>query len=135
MLLVISDIILDIISKYPIYLFLLDILILKKDDIHKLIIHSLVLDLLIINSSFIMGSIFIIYKKLPIKKINMINYILSISLIFGIFISILGIVNHYSLSFIFELGLKYYLINLPIYILSYKILEKRIKLARWLNGC
>ena len=134
MLLVISDIILDIISKYPIYLFLLDILILKKDDIHKLIIHSLILDLLIMNSSFIitiiMGSIFIIYKKLPIKKINMINYILSISLIFGIFISILGIINHYSLKFIFELGLKYYLINLPIYILSYKILEKRIKLAR-----
>ena len=134
MILVISDIILSMISKYPIYLFLLDILIIKKSDIDKLIIHSLILDLLIMNSNLVITiifiSIFIIYKKLPIKKICFKNYVISISFIYGLFISILGIINKYSLGFIISLGFKYYVINLPIYILSYKILLGRIQLAR-----
>ena len=89
MILVISDIILSMISKYPIYLFLLDILIIKKSDIDKLIIHSLILDLLIMNSNLVITiifiSIFIIYKKLPIKKICFKNYVISIWFIYKYF--------------------------------------------------
>ena len=134
MILLISDIVLSFLSKYPIYLFLLDILLIKKEDIDKIIIHSLILDLLVLNSSLVVFLIymiiFLIYKKLPIKRVGWKNYIFSITLIFGLFTGALGIINRYSLKHILKIQFKYYLVNLPIYILSYKILEKRIKLAR-----
>ncbi len=134
MILLISDIILSFFSRYPIYLFLLDILLIKKEDIDKIIIHSLILDLLVLNSSLVVFLIymiiFLIYKKLPIKRVGWKNYIFSITLIFGFFTGALGIINRYSLKHILKVQFKYYLVNLPIYILSYKILEKRIKLAR-----
>ena len=134
MILLILDVLLSFFSIYPIFLFLLNILLIPKNNLAKFIIHSLILDILLLETSFlstfILTLIFIIYKKLPLTKLNIINYLLSISLIFFIFNIILGLINNYSFIYLITLILKYYLINLPIYILCYKILYKRIKLAR-----
>ena len=116
MILLVSDIILSFFTKEPIFLFLLNILIIAKNKLPKFIIHSLILDLFFLESYFIptlIGTlIFIFYKKLKINQVTFFNYFISITAIFFVFT--------------FSLGL----VNLPIYILSYKLLLKNIKLSR-----
>lgn len=134
MILIIGDLLLSYFSKYPIFLFLLDIVFLSKNHFPKFIITSLIFDLLILNANFfptfLLFLIFILYKKLPLTKKTFFNYFLSLTFIFYTFTIPLGLLNHYSLGFLLFLTTKYYLINLPIYIFCYKIFKSRIKLAR-----
>ena len=134
MILLVSDIILSFFTKEPIFLFLLNILIIAKNKLPKFIIHSLILDLFFLESYFIptlIGTlIFIFYKKLKINQVTFFNYFISITAIFLVFTFSLGLINHYSFISLIPVIFKYYLVNLPIYILSYKLLLKNIKLSR-----
>ena len=134
MLLLFSDILLSYLAKVPIFLFLLNVIIIPKNRLDKLVINSLILDLFFLNGYFIptiiLVIIFIIYKKLRLNRVTFINYIISCSIIFILFTYTLGLINGYRLNNLSGLVFKYYLFNLPIYILCYKLLGKNIKLSR-----
>ncbi len=128
------DIFLSYFTGVPIFLFLLNIMFIPKKKLAKFVIHSLILDLIFLESYFISTIIgviiFIIYKKLKINRVTFLNYILSCIIILGVFTVSLGLVNHYSLLGLMPLILKLEIFNLPVYILCYKIFKKDIKLSR-----
>ena len=124
------DLLLSYLFSYPTFLILLNILVIKKVNWPTFILITLVLDLLILNTyflnTFLLLIIFFIYKKFKIKKVNFKNYLISLSLIFFSYTFILMFLNKYSISSIF----KYFLINIPIYILIYPLIKRRLVLAR-----
>lgn len=128
------DFVMSYVSFCPTYFILLNMVMLAKEDVAKIILLGLILDLLIFNTYFlntlILVIIFLIYKNLKIIKINIFNYLLSLSLVYFMYVIILGLANHYSLIYIFNFGLKNYGFNLIFYALCYKIIQKHIKLSR-----
>ena len=124
------DIFLSYLISYPTFLILLNILIVKKNNWPTFILITLILDLLILNTYFlntiILEIIFFIYKKLKVKKVNFFTYFISLILIFFSYTIILMFLNKYSLSTLF----KFFLVNIPLYILLYPLIKKRLVLAR-----
>ena len=116
------------------YLILLNLLVIPKKETGKLILILLCLDLLVVNSYFIntifLTFIFLLFKKFKIVNLNFKNYLIILSLIFFIYVGIIGFKNNYASFNLLRFIGKNYLINLPLYILSYKIILKNIKLAR-----
>ena len=109
MIYLVVDIILSYFSKIPTFFFLINIVLIKKQELSKLIIIGLIIDILILNTYFlntiILICIFLVYKKLKITKITIKNYILSLLLIYIIYIrnikiiwiSILNTTNSFTL--------------------------------------
>ena len=128
------DFIISYFSKYPTYFILLNLIMIPKEKLIKLIIITLVLDLLILNSYFlntiILMIIFLGYKKLHIIKVNLKNYIISLSLIFVLYLLAIGLLKHYSLNYLGIFIINNYIVNIILYLLCYKIIKKNIKLAR-----
>ncbi len=129
---------LDFICSYflmcPTYFILLNIILIEKKDVSKLIVIALILDVLILNKYFfntiILFLIYFIYKKFKIVNNNLKSYIISLSIIYCIYILVVGLLNHYSFTFLGKFILNNYLVNMIFYILCYKLVEKRIKLSR-----
>lgn len=127
------DLLMSYFSKIPTYFILLNIVLISKKDFPKLLIITLVLDLLLLNTYFIntiiLSIIFIIYKKLKITVINFKNYLISLIIIYLMYIIFLGLINGYN-SYLVIFMIKNILYNLIFYALSYKILKNYIKLSR-----
>ncbi len=134
MIYLVLDFILSYFSKIPTFFFLINIVLIKKQELSKLIIIGLIIDILILNTYFlntiILISIFLIYKKLKITKINIKNYILSLLLIYILYVSIIGLINKYSMIYILSFIINNIFYELIFYFLVYKIEEKNIKLSR-----
>ncbi len=128
------DLIISYFTNSPTFFFLLNFVLIAKNNYPKLLIITLILDLLILNTyflnTFILIILFLLYKKLKITKVSLFTYILSLSLIYIFYIISLGLINNYSLVFLLTFIFKNYLINLIFYILCYKILKKSILLSR-----
>lgn len=127
------DILISYFTSIPTYFFLINLILIPKNKLSKLIIITLVLDLLILNTYFfntiILSIIFIFYKRLNITRVNFVNYLISLAIIYVIYIFIIGIPN-YNILYLFQFILKNFIYNLVFYILCYKLLQKRIKLSR-----
>lgn len=134
MIFLLIDFLMSYVSSIPTYFFLLNILLIPKDKCPKLIIITLIIDLIFLNTYFlntiVILLLFILYKHFSIFKPNIFNYILSISLIYFLYINIIGLINHYSLSYIFLFIMTNFLPNLIFYLLCYKIVKSHIKLSR-----
>lgn len=128
------DFILSYFTKIPTFFFLINLVLIKKQDFPKLIIITLIIDLFITNTYFlntiIISIIFFIYKKSKITKLNLKNYLLSLSFIYITYIIILGLINNYSIIYIISFILKNILYQFIFYVLMYKIAEKHIELSR-----
>lgn len=128
------DFILSYFTKIPTFFFLINLVLIKKQDFPKLIIITLILDLLILNTYFlntiILSIIFFIYKKLKVTKINLKNYFLSLSVIYLSYVFSISLINGCSIFYFLNFILKNILYQLIFYLLVYKIEEKRIKLSR-----
>lgn len=128
------DFILSYFTKIPTFFFLINLVLIKKQDFTKLIIITLIIDLFITNTYFlntiIISIIFLIYKKTKITKLNLKNYLLSLSFIYLTYIIILGLINNYSIIYIINFILKNILYQFIFYLLMYKIEEKHIELSR-----
>ncbi len=136
MIFLILDFLLSYFCKTPTFFFLLNFLLIKKNNYPKFLIILLVLDLLILNTYFlntiICSLLFLLYKKLKITKINIKNYLLSLILIYLTFVPITGLINGYSINYIFPFLLKNWIINFIFYLICYKLEFKNIQLSRWL---
>lgn len=134
MIFLLLDIILSYFTLKPTYFFLLNLVIISTNKYFKLLIITLVLDLLILNTYFIntiiIFIIFFLYKKLSIIKPNFLNYILSLTIIYFIYIILIGLVNHYDIVYLVSYGFNNYFRNFIFYIICYKLVFKRIKLSR-----
>ena len=130
MILLALDIGLSYILKVPTYFILIN-LINRRKDVWLILRMGLVLDLLILNTYFIntisLVIIFLIYKKFKIREMNLKNYLIVITFLFFSYNIFIGLFNGYSLDYLVIFVLKLYLINLPIYILSYIILKDKLK--------
>ena len=117
MIFLIIDFLLSYFSLSPTYFILLNFVLTPKNQIFKLILLFLILDLLILNTYFlntiILTIIFFLYKKLPI-----------------LYLFFIGLLNKFSFLYLIIFILRNYFLNLLFYLLSYKLLKKRIKLAR-----
>lgn len=133
MIFLILDLIISYFTSIPTYFVLINIVLIPKNKLSKLVIITLILDLLILNTYFlntiIMCTIFLIIKKIKITKINFPNYLISLTLIYIMYIILIG-VWHYNLPFLLSFIFKNYLYNLIFYILCYNVLFSRIKLSR-----
>ena len=133
MILLFIDILLSFFSHTSTYFFLLNLLI-PKIKLSKIFIITLIIDLLILNTYFlntiIIAIIFYLLKKSKISLTSFKNYILTISLIYIIYILSIGLINKYSLIFLLKFLLHNYFYNIIFYILCYKILRNNIKLSR-----
>ena len=134
MIFLVLDYIISLISPYKTYFILINLVILTKNKFFNLIIITLVLDLLILNTYFlntiILGSIFLIVKKLGLIKKDFKSYILALLFIYVSYLLVLGLINNYSLSYIFSFMIRCFLVNFIFYALCYKISFNNIKLAR-----
>lgn len=128
------DFILSYFTKIPTFFFLTNLVLIKKQDFPKLIIITLIIDLFITNTYFlntiIISIIFLIYKNTKITKLNLKNYLLSLSFIYLTYIIILGLINNYNIIYIINFILKNILYQFIFYLLMYKIEEKHIELSR-----
>lgn len=128
------DFILSYFTKVPTFFFLMNLVLIKKQDFSKLIIITLIIDLFITKTYFlntiIISIIFLIYKKSKITKLNLKNYLLSLSFIYITYIIILGLINNYSIIYIINFILKNILYQFIFYLLMYKIVAKHIELSR-----
>ncbi len=134
MIFLLLDFILSFFCKSPTFFFLLNFLLIKKFDYSKFLIILLVLDLLILNTYFlntiICSILFFIYKKLKITKVNLKNYLISLILIYFLFIFITGLICGYSINYIFSFLLKNWIINFIFYLICYNLMQKNIQLSR-----
>jgi len=128
------DILLSYFSLKPTYFFLLNIVLIPKNNYPKLLIITLILDILILNTfpinTLIIFLIFLIYKKLSIIKLNFLNYIISLFIIYNLYILFLGFINHYSILYLITYSLKNILTTFIFYIICYNLIFKSIKLSR-----
>lgn len=134
MIYLILDFILSYFSHIPTFFFLINLVLIKKQDLSKLIIITLTLDLLILNTYFlntiILSLIFLIYKKLKITKTSLKNYLLSLTLIYISYLLIIGLIKSYSIFYVLKFILKNIIYQIIFYLLMYKITSKNIKLSR-----
>lgn len=134
MILLLLDLILSYTCPIATYFFLLNIILIPKNQLSKLIIITLIIDLLILNTYFlntiIITIIFIIYKHLKIYKPTILNYLLSLCIIYLLYIFTIGIINHYSFTYLLLYSLKNIFPNLIFFLLCYKLVFKYIKLSR-----
>ncbi len=128
------DFILSYFTKIPTFFFLLNIILIKKESYPKLLILTLVLDLLILNTYFlntiIISCIFFLYKELKITKKNFKNYLISLILIYFSYCFIIGLLNNYSLYYIIKFIINNLLYQFIFYFVVYKIEESNIELSR-----
>jgi len=128
------DFILSYFCKIPTFFFLMNILLIKKENYEKLIIIALILDLLVLNTYFLntitLSILFFSYKKLNITKISLKNYLFSLFLIYTAYILIIGLFQGYHLEYMYLFILKNGIYNFIFYLLCYKLEENNIKLSR-----
>ena len=113
MIFLIIDFLLSYFSLSPTYFILLNFVLTPKNQIFKLIILFLILDLLILNTYFL-NTIILALDKYP----------------FPTTLFFIGLINKFSFLYLIIFILRNYFLNLLFYLLSYKLLKKRIKLAR-----
>lgn len=134
MIYLVLDFILSYFTKIPTFFFLINLVLIKKQEFPKLIIISLVLDLLILNIYFlntlIISCIFLIYKKIKITKKNLKNYLVSLILIYISYVLAIGLINGYSIFYIGNFIIKNIFYELIFFLLVYKIEGSNIKLSR-----
>lgn len=126
MILLMLDYLLSFICPVTFFFILLNIIIIPKNQIFKLVLITLVLDLLILNTYFlntlILIILFCIYKSLKINNNSFKNYIFSITILYLGYTFILSIINHeigYFLPFIIK--------NYPYMIIMYGLIYQIIK--------
>lgn len=128
------DILLSFLSPIPTFFVLLNLVLIPKNNLSKLVIITLIIDLLILNVYFlntiIITLIFLFIKHLKITQVNLRNYFIVLSIIYFIYVLALGLINNYSGLYILKFIASNYFINILFYLLSYKILYKNIKLSR-----
>ncbi len=128
------DFIMSFFSFSPTYFVLLNMVLTPKKNWGAIIILGLILDLIVFQSFFlntlILIIVFIIYKISHITKLNLFNYLLSLTIIYFMYVGILGLIKHYSIIYIINFSFKNYGINVLFYLLCYKLVEKDILLAR-----
>lgn len=128
------DLFLSYVCPIATYFFLLNVILIPKGQLSKLIIITLIIDLLILNTYFlntiIITIIFIIYKHLKIYRPTLLNYLISLGIIYLLYIFATGFINHYSFNYLLFYSLKNFGPNFIFYILCYKLLFKYIKLSR-----
>lgn len=134
MIYLILDFILAYFTKVPTFFFLINLVLIKKQEFPKLIIITLILDLLILNSYFlntiIISIIFLVFKRLKIRKISLKNYILSLGFIYLAYIIAIGLINKFSIFYITKFILNNISYQFIFYILMYKIEKNYIELSR-----
>ena len=125
------DFLLSYILKYPTYLILLNVLYIQKKDTYKIIEVGLILDLIFFNTYFVytllLFIIYMLFKKRRLNQNHFLSYLLYITIIYILFTFSLGFINHYSILYILYFCFKNYFINVPIYIICYKIRGEFIK--------
>ncbi len=126
--------ILMMILGFPSFFILLNVVLIPHNNIWKFLLVTLVLDVLVLNVYFVntifLGIIFGLYKRLGIKKVNLINYLLSLGLLYGAYVIVLGLVNNYSVGYLLNFMASNFIGNGIFYGLSYKLVESNIKLSR-----
>lgn len=134
MIYLVLDFLLSYVCNIPTFFFLINLVLIKKENYSKLLIITLVLDLLLLNTYFlntiILSLIFLLYKKLNIVKKSWLSYLFSLFLIYTLYVFIIGIINGYSLTFISIFLLKNSIYNFIFYLLCYKIEHNHIELSR-----
>lgn len=128
------DVILSYFCATPTFLFLMNILWIDKKRWSYFILINLVLDLLICNTYFlntiILFLLFIFYKRLKITKVNIKTYLLSITLLYLLYVLMLGVLHGYYIESLLIFLVKNYFVNLLFYLICYKIGKNYIKLCR-----
>ena len=134
MLFLLLDVLLSYTCQVPTFFVLINILLYSKKNIFLFILIPLVLDLLIVNTYFLNTMLFIalflLIKHLKITKTKFSHYILLITIIYILYVLALGLINGYSMIYLFPFMIKNYIINLIFYALSYKLIKPYIKLSR-----
>ena len=134
MIYLILDFILAYFTKVPTFFFLINLVLFKKQDFSKLIIITLIIDLFILNTYFlntiIISCIFLVYKGLKITKLNLKNYLFSLLFIYVFYLTIVGLLNGYSIIYILKFMLNNIIYQFIFYGLMYKIDKQNIQLSR-----
>ena len=134
MLFLLLDVLLSYTCQVPTFFVLINILLYSKKNIFLFILIPLVLDLLIVNTYFLNTmlfiALFILIKHLNITQTKFSHYILLITIIYILYVLALGLINGYSMIYLFPFMIKNYFINLIFYALSYKLIKPYIKLSR-----
>ena len=135
MLFLLLDVLLSYTCQVPTFFVLINIVLYSKKDIFHFILIPLVLDLLIVNTYFLNTilfiALFILIKHLNITQTKFSHYILLITIIYILYVLALGLINGYSMIYLFPFMIKNYIINLIFYALCYKLVKPYIKLSRW----
>ena len=134
MIFLLLDVFLSYFSDIPTFFVLLSVLLYSKKQFFFFLLIPLVLDLLIVNTYFIntilFTVLFFLVKSLKITKNNFWHYLFLITLIYILYVTLLGIICGYSLFYSIQFILMNYLVNFIFYALSYKIVRPYIKLSR-----
>lgn len=134
MIFLLIDFFLSFFSSTPTYFLLISILLYPKNKIFLFLLIPLTLDLIILNTYFlntiIFTIMFLIIKHLKVTKINLINYLILLTFLYLFYLLSIGLINNYSLNYLFKFILNNYIYNLIFYLLCYKILKPYIKLSR-----
>ena len=116
MLFLLLDVLLSYTCQVPTFFVLINILLYSKKNIFLFILIPLVLDLLIVNTYFLNTMLFIalflLIKHLNITQTKFSHYILLITIIYILYVLALGLINGYSMIYLFPFMIKNYIINL-----------------------
>ena len=134
MIFLLLDVFLSYFSDIPTFFVLLSVLLYSKKQFFFFLLIPLVLDLFIVHTYFIntilFTVLFFLVKSLKITKNNFWHYLFFITLIYILYVTLLGIICGYSLFYSIQFILMNYLVNFIFYALSYKIVRPYIKLSR-----
>ena len=121
-------------SFTPTFFVLLSFLVYAKKDFFSFLFIPLIIDLFLTHTYFLNTILFVafffLFKHLKITKTNFRNYLLSITLLYFLYIFSLGIIQGYHFFYLVKFAISNYGFQLVFYALSYKILLPYIKLSR-----
>ena len=113
MLFLLLDVLLSYTCQVPTFFVLINILLYSKKNIFLFILIPLVLDLLIVNTYFLNTmlfiALFILIKHLNITQTKFNHYILLITIIYILYVLALGLINGYSMIYLFPFMIKNYI--------------------------
>ncbi len=134
MIFLLLDVLISYFALKPTFFVLLNFLVYPRSQYFSFILIPLVMDLLILNTFFLNTLIFTILfflsKHFVVVSKSIGYYILHITIIYILYICLIGLIKGYTLIYLFKFILTNYIYNLIFYLLCYKILKPFIKLAR-----
>lgn len=134
MILLLLDVLLSFFSSIPTFFVLTSILLYPKNKFFSFLLIPLAIDLFVTNTYFLntllFSFLFFFVKHLKITQNYFRNFLLLMSLVYFLYVFILGFIQGYHFLYLVQFSFVNYFVHLIFYALSYKILQPYIKLSR-----